>query len=223
MRSKEYIIGGIDTDCGKTYVTGVLARSLLKNGKKLITAKLVQTGCKGISEDIAEHRRLMGIKLLPEDVSGLTCPYVFSYPASPHLAAEIDKNEIDLKVLRKSAIKLLENYDLLLTEAAGGLMVPIRENYLTIEYISENQLPLILVTSSKLGSINHTLLNLETCKRYGIDLQLVIYNELPGCDETIAKSTFDFLKKYMIEKFPKTQLIGVDELAENKMGIFNRI
>ncbi len=220
MKSKEYIIGGIDTDCGKTYVTGILADNLLKKGKNLITSKLVQTGCKGIPEDIIEHRRLMGIELLPEDSSGLTCPHVFSYPASPHLAAEIDNKIIDLNVIRESAKQLLKNYDLLLTEAAGGLMVPITKNYLTVNYIADNQLPLILVTSSKLGSINHTLLSLEICRSYNIDLQLVIYNKLPGGDETIANSTFDFLKKYIKEKFPETQLLHINELTENKVVKF---
>ncbi|NJO89583.1 MAG: ATP-dependent dethiobiotin synthetase BioD [Chloroflexia bacterium] len=214
--SKEYIIGGIDTDCGKTYVTGILAGNLLKKEKKLITSKLVQTGCKGISDDIIEHRRLMGIELLSEDNSGLTCPYVFSYPASPHLAAEIDNKTIDLNVIRDSAKQLLKNYDLVLSEAAGGLMVPITKKYLTVDYIVDNQLPLILVTSSKLGSINHTLLSLEMCKTYNIDLKLVIYNKLPGSDETIANSTFDFLKTYISERFSEVQLLHIDELTKNQ-------
>ena len=176
MKSKEYIIGGIDTDCGKTYATGVLAKKLQEAGHSLITSKLIQTGSTGISEDIIEHRRLMGMELTNEDLSGQTCPYVLSYPASPHLAAKIDDKEIDLEVLRKSAKTLLKQYEIVLCEAAGGLMVPITNNYCTANYIKDNELTLILVASSKLGSINHTLLSLELCLKNQRQLQQLMLN-----------------------------------------------
>ncbi|OQY04144.1 MAG: dethiobiotin synthase, partial [Bacteroidetes bacterium 4572_117] len=156
MKAIEYFISGIDTDCGKTYITGLLAYHLKQAKVKVISSKLVQTGCQGISEDILEHRRIMESRILPEDKSGLTCPYVFSYPASPHLSAKIDDSIVNLNTIRKSANKLLINNDIVLTEGAGGLMVPIIDNYLTINYIKDNGLPLILVGSSKLGSINHS-------------------------------------------------------------------
>ena len=52
----------------------------------------------------------------------------------------------------------------MLVEGAGGLMVPLTEDFLTIDYIVEKQYPLIFVTSGKLGSINHTLLSFEAIK-----------------------------------------------------------
>ena len=62
--SKAYFISGIDTDAGKTYVTGHIARHLMKEGKRVITQKFIQTGNAGMSEDIEVHRRIMGIRLL---------------------------------------------------------------------------------------------------------------------------------------------------------------
>lgn len=88
-------VSGIDTDIGKSVATGLMARSLSLLGYSVITQKLVQTGCRGVAEDILRHRQLMGVDLLPEDQSGLTCPYVFSKPCSPHLAAELEGTVID--------------------------------------------------------------------------------------------------------------------------------
>ena len=163
-----YFISGIDTDAGKSIVTGVIARTLLQKGVHVITQKFIQTGCVGISEDILKHREIMGIPPQEVDRDGTTCPYVMTYPSSPHLAAEIDRVEIDVERIHRSTEKLAAAYDVVLLEGAGGLYVPVSRQYLTIDYIQEYKHPLILVSSSKLGSINHTLMSLELCRLRGI-------------------------------------------------------
>lgn len=202
-----YFISGIDTDCGKTYITGRLAKQLKASGKNVITHKLIQTGCRGISEDILAHRKIMGVDTLPEDKNGDTCPYVLSFPASPHLACEIDKVELDFSSMSDSISKLAEKYEIVLSEGAGGLMVPLTKDYLTINFIKDKKLPLILVTSSKLGSINHTLLSLQACKQYDIDLRFVIYNQFPDHEKQIAEDSYKFLKEYMKKKFPEVAIV----------------
>ena len=71
-----FFVSGIDTGIGKTVATGVFAKKLAEKGANPITQKLIQTGCEGISEDILEHRKVMGIPLRPEDRDFTTCPYV---------------------------------------------------------------------------------------------------------------------------------------------------
>ena len=90
LASGIHFVSGIDTDAGKTVCTGWLARELMHAGRTVATMKLVQTGCGAFSPDIRVHRRIMGVHLA-EDDSLLTAPALFSYPASPHLAAEIDE------------------------------------------------------------------------------------------------------------------------------------
>jgi dethiobiotin synthetase len=202
MKGKEYFISGIDTDCGKTYITGLLGRFLKNNEVKVITSKHIQTGCRNVSEDIEEHRRIMGIHMLPEDQARITCPYIFTYPASPHFAAQLDNKKIVPEVIRENTNKLLETYDIVLTEGAGGLMVPITRDYLVMDYLRDFKLPLILVGSSKLGSINHTLMSFKVCKDAGIDIVAFIYNIFPKSDPRISESSCTILEYYLNRDFP---------------------
>ena len=78
MKKNVYFISGIDTDAGKSYATGFLARELNRKGQRTITQKFIQTGNTGHSEDIDLHRRIMGTGYLPEDNEGLTMPEIFS-------------------------------------------------------------------------------------------------------------------------------------------------
>ena len=220
---KEIFISGIDTDCGKTFITAHLAFHLHKNDIPVITTKLAQTGSKGISDDIIKHRGIMEIGLFDEDKSKLTCPNIFSYPASPHLASKLDNIELNLNVFRKNTEKLLDEYRIVLSEGAGGLMVPLTPNYLTIDYIKEFNLPLILASSSKLGSINHTLMSIFTCLKYDIDLVAVVYNRLPEFDEVIANDSYSIIENYLAEHYKNCQLIDSRILDKTNKNAFDDI
>lgn len=193
---KVHFISGIDTNIGKTYMTAALAKKLESLGKSVITQKMIQTGCNGIAEDILKHRELMSEELKEDDKNLTTSPIVLSYPASPHLASKIDGVELDLSIIDKSTAILEQKYDIVLQEGAGGLMVPLTaDGFLTIDYLAERKLPVILVTSGRLGSINHTLLSLYACRGYGLDVELIIYNNYPQIDPIIESDTL----KYLIE------------------------
>ncbi len=199
---KVLFISGIDTNIGKTYATAALLVSMQQQRAthRVISQKMIQTGCHNISEDIEMHRQLQGIELLPEDLDGTTSPIVLSYPASPHLAAKIDNVTIETQQILDATDRLAKNFDTILLEGAGGLMVPISENnsplggYLTIDYIEENHYPVVLVTSGRLGSLNHTLLSIDSCKRRNIEVALIIYNQYPSSDEIIEKSSMEYLQ-----------------------------
>ncbi len=197
-----YFITGIDTNIGKTVATGFLANKFKSQGKSVITQKLIQTGCVGISEDIIEHRKAMGIELQDVDKDGTTCNYVLKFPSSPHLACNMENIELDLNSIAQNTKKLQALYDIVLLESAGGIMVPLKENYLSLDYVIDNKLPTILVTSSRLGSINHTLLNLELFKLKNIEVAGVVYNKFPKEDSLIENSTQEYLQNYLKQNFP---------------------
>ena len=100
-----------------------------------------------------------------------------------------------------------------LLEGAGGLMVPLTDELLTIDYIAQKGYPLLFVTSGKLGSINHTLLSLEAIKNRGIKLDTVLYNLYPTVeDRTIQEDTQLFIQRYLKKDFPETKFCMVPEL-----------
>lgn len=218
MKGKVLFISGIDTNIGKTFATGILARALAEKGKKVITQKMIQTGCTDTSEDIEMHRQLQGIPFTDEDKIGLTCPYIFTYPCSPHMAAARDGRTIDVATIAEATRKLQEKYEYVLLEGAGGLMVPNDFNTLAIDYVKEQNYPVVLVTSGKLGSINHTLLSLFACKQYGIEVKALVYNLYPQTDKLIEDNTMEYLTQYLAAEFPGTAFITLPEYKEELTG-----
>lgn len=182
----------------------------------MITQKFIQTGCTGLSEDILKHREIMGIAPLEADLDGTTCPYVMTYPASPHLAAEIDGVTVDTDRIYRATCKLEREFDVVLLEGAGGLYVPVNRRYLTVDYVQERKYPLILVTSSKLGSINHTLMSLELCRMRGIEVACVVYNDFPNGSEQIKNDSITFIRSYLEEHFPSCRLLEMPVVAEGE-------
>ena len=213
MSGQIYFVSGIDTCIGKTYTTGYLAKLWFEQGQNVITQKLIQTGNDDISEDIEMHREIMGRGWFAEDESKLTMPEIFSYPASPHLATQIDGRDIDFEKIENATQQLADKFDVVLLEGAGGLMVPLTTELLTIDYLVEKKYPIILVSSGRLGSINHTLLSLEAIQQRGLNLFAVAYNlKDESQDPKISQDTAGYLKQQLKLHFPDTQWIDIPVL-----------
>ena len=220
-------VSGIDTDIGKTYATGMIARAMRQQGVNVMTQKLVQTGVSinpdngdmNIADDIITHRQLMAIALQPCDLDFTTCAYRYEKPASPHLATQLSGETLDPNMITNATKRLQSEYDLVLLEGAGGLLVPITEDLLTLDYIAAQGYPIILVTSGRLGSINHTLLSLEAIKARGLSVHSVVYNHIHDdadhTDTEIAHSTIDFLQKYLANHYPKAYWLQIPYLKDN--------
>lgn len=207
----DYFVMGIDTEIGKTFATGLIARYFLKNRQSPVTLKIVQTGCEEISEDIVEHRELMGVELYPEDKNSLTCPYLFKLPASPHLSARLENKKIDPAKITDSYKKLQKKYSPILLEAAGGLMVPLYEDFTILDYAKELKLPIILISSARLGSINHTLLSLKALIAEGLKVQGIVYNHFPKSDPFITEDSIKTLKLF----YPEIPIVELPLFEKN--------
>ncbi|WP_198332498.1 dethiobiotin synthase [Psychrobacter aquimaris] len=230
------LVSGIDTDIGKTYATGMIAKALMQKGIKVITQKLVQTGVAinpdngdmNIADDIIIHRQLMNLPLQPCDLDFTTCPYRYEKPASPHLSAALAEDTLNPNLITDATKALQADYEVVLLEGAGGLMVPITEQLLTLDYIADKGYPVILVTSGRLGSINHTLLSLQAIKARGLSVHSVIYNHIhddsDNTDAEIAASTIEFLQHYLKQHYQNTywlQLPIQDDLYQVAMSLPN--
>lgn len=210
---KVFCITGIDTDIGKTVVTGLIGRYLVGLGMRVISQKIVQTGCTGMSEDIVRHRQIMGSAILDEDRQGLTCPYVFSTPCSPHLAARLAGRKIEPEVIGQATDKLRSTYDVVLLEGAGGLLVPLNEDSTLLDYLELKGYPLILVSTPRLGSINHTLLALEVVRTRGMDLCGIVYNRFQETDRRIAEDSAEVFSRYLKKYDFPDRVIPIDRYS----------
>ena len=200
---KTFYVTGIDTEIGKTIVTGKIAAYLNRIGTKTTTMKPIQTGCTGIAEDILTHRAIMGIKPDKYDNDHRTNPVVFRFPASPHLAAELEDRTIDLELIDRSLKTLQENFDCVLVEGAGGIYVPITRDYTSLDLVKKNDFPVIIVSSPRLGSINHTMLTIEILKNSGVKIAGLVYNMFPPEKEEITKDSLGVIKHF-------SQKLGLD-------------
>ena len=143
-----FIVTGTDTGIGKTVFSSALAGALGAHYWKPVQSGLEE------DSDSETVRRLSGLpahKILPE-------AYRLQAPLSPHRAAELEDIEI-----RRDAFEM-PNADPLVIEGAGGLMVPLRRDWLIIDLFADLQLPVILCARTALGTINHSLLSIEALR-----------------------------------------------------------
>ncbi|MBN2040644.1 MAG: ATP-dependent dethiobiotin synthetase BioD [Spirochaetes bacterium] len=220
-------ITGIDTNSGKTTATGLMARYLKKQNKSVITQKIVQTGCENVSDDILTHRKIMETELTDEDKNGTTCPFVFKYPSSPKLAAKLEIKSIDIEKIQKSTDELAQDYDNVLIEGIGGVYVPLKDDLMVLDYMEMNNYPVVLVTSAKLGSINHTILTLDAIAKRDLALYGVIYNKYPEQDKVIIDDTKDEIVKYLSSQWFNASIVDIPVFDMNSIpdidfsGIFS--
>ncbi|HEY3415445.1 MAG TPA: dethiobiotin synthase [Armatimonadota bacterium] len=168
-------ITGTDTGVGKTLVCGCLAGFLQAHGRRVITQKWVQTGCPETAEDLLLHRRLGELEEIAELQDALN-PYCFAFPASPHLAAAREGASIDPQVIANAYRQLESRFDLVLVEGAGGLLVPLTGDTLTIDLVAQLGLTALVVVRNGLGCINHALLTIEALRSRRIPLAGLVFN-----------------------------------------------
>ncbi|HAV43142.1 TPA: dethiobiotin synthase [bacterium] len=201
-------ITGTDTDIGKTLVTGLLGWWLDQRGLRVITQKWVETGNGG---DIDLHLQIM--KRPKEEFEryiDLMLPYSFSLPSSPHLAAEVEGRTIDPERIKEKFESLSQEFEYLLVEGAGGLLVPINRESFLIDVAQEVGLSILVVAGNRLGAINHTLLTLEVLKQRGMKVVGVVFN-------TYSKDQNRLITKdnpRVIERFYQDTVLGVLEFGE---------
>ncbi|MDN3582597.1 dethiobiotin synthase [Mucilaginibacter flavus] len=162
MPAKQPIfITGIGTGVGKTIVSAIVTEKL-----KADYWKPIQSG------DLDDSDTLKVQSLVSNDVTVFHPEsYRLTQPFSPHKSAAIDKVTIELQ-----NIVLPKTDNQLVIEGAGGLMVPLNDNFLIIDLIKQLNAKVILVSKNYLGSINHTLLSVHALKKYNIEVMGIVFN-----------------------------------------------
>ena len=194
-------ITGTDTGIGKTLISGLFAKYILEKGESVITQKWIQTGSSDMPLDIKTHLKIMGknkdyIKGHLNDV----CPYVFKFSASPHLASKIEGRLISEEKIIKSFKRLSSEFDWVIVEGTGGVLVPFSSKSLIIDLAVKLDLEVLLVAGNKLGSINHTLLSIEALKKRKLNILGIVFNNMPGGNKVILEDNCKIIKELSGEK-----------------------
>ena len=206
---RTYFISGTDTNVGKTIVSAVLATKLEAHYFKPIQCGLNKMNLKDSEV----------VKSLSNKAKILNELYFLKKPLSPFVAAKQEKKKIDVnKILQ--FVKNLKTKKLVI-EGAGGLNVPINSNYLMSDLCQKLNTPLILVSRTKLGTINHTLMSLEVIKKKKIKLLGIIFF---GKKELETSDTIKFFGKKILKKNIKIlgRLPIAKELSQNTIQAFTK-
>ncbi len=167
MTAGKIVVAGTDTDVGKTVLCAALVRAL-----QGFYWKPVQAGLDGETDRDAVLR-LSGAdpkRIVPE-------MYRLATAASPHLAAERDGVVIDAERLVPPACD-----GPLIIEPAGGLAVPLNRGFLQIDLLERWKFPVILVASTRLGTINHSLLSIEALRQRRVPILGIAFNGEENAD-----------------------------------------
>jgi dethiobiotin synthetase len=175
---KGIFIVGTDTEIGKTVITGLLAAVLKKQGievgvMKPVASGGVQTAYGLISEDAIF---LKEAAQATDDLRRIN-PYCLKNPMAPGMAARIEKVDVKFSAIAENYKYFTDKYEIVLVEGAGGLIVPLTQDFLTnIDEIRMLNIPVIIVARATLGTINHVCLTAQVLRQEGIDALGIILN-----------------------------------------------
>ncbi len=176
-------ITATDTGVGKTVCTQVLGVLLKNRGLRIGVIKPVQCG----GRDAAYLKKVLHLKESPEEIN----PFRADEPLSPHLAFQRQKIRFDRQRVLSLYQEIQRRCDYVLVEGAGGLMVPITENYLMIDLVRDLGLDVVVVARPDLGTINHTLLTVCQAQGQGIGVRGILFNQAkkPGRGDHLSEQT----------------------------------
>jgi dethiobiotin synthetase len=204
--AKGFFVTGTGTEVGKTVVAAVLAHDLRRQGTSVAVFKPAVTGLDEPGEtDHALLRRAAESEQSDDEIA----PYRYGTPASPHLAAAQAGEEIDPERLRDAAHTAASGAERLVCEGVGGLLVPLTPTYLVRDLATDLGLPLVIVASPGLGTINHTLLTIEAARAAQLTIAAVAFTpwpEQPSAIESSNRETIEALCKVTVEVLPQLDL-----------------
>jgi dethiobiotin synthetase len=178
-------VTGTGTEVGKTVVAAAIARTLADQGRSVAVFKPTVTGLEEEGETDHELlRRAAGSAQSDAEIA----PYRYVPPASPHLAAALAGERIEPEVLRQAARAAGEGAEALVCEGVGGFLVPLAPDYLVRDLAVDLGLPLVVAASPGLGTINHTLLTLESAREAGLEVRAVVLTPWPAEPTAIEAS-----------------------------------
>ncbi len=215
--AKGIFITGTDTGVGKTWLTGGLAYLLRKKGFNLGVWKPVQCGdeWEQPTADSNELKRRADV----DDPENKIAPCSYKAPLAPIIASRLEDKIVHVNELIERGKPILNKYDIVLVEGAGGLAVPINESQMMIDLAVKLNYPLIIVSRPGLGTINHSLLTIEYARKYKLPILGIFFNNyqtsLPGkfssiediCKHSDSENS-EISNAFVVNQFSKITILG---------------
>lgn len=175
------MVVGTDTDVGKTYITAAIARQLVSEG---IRTGAYKPACSGsVLDPETGARKWADIEQLSEAIQTAVpleriCPQRFHAPLAPPVAAASQDQQVDERLLLEGAQWWQDQAEFLLVEGVGGVLCPLSETMLIVDFAAQLRLPLLIVARAGLGTINHSLLTIEALQHRGLTIAGLILNDV---------------------------------------------
>ncbi len=222
---KPLFVTATDTDIGKTYVCAGLAYALKKSGIDVGIMKPFACGVKQKIGFSSNDLTILTNAAMVDDTEDVINPFFFPIPASPYTAAKNLGVKIDVEHVMECFRKLDEIHDIVLVEGIGGIMTPILKDYAIIDLIKDLMANTIIVTSSKIGTVNHTVLTCNMCKNMNIPIKGLIINNfdstgypIPELERDLSALT-DLPVLCSLPHMKKFNLSNYSALIQEKMDI----
>ena len=204
--AKGFFITGTDTGVGKTVVTAAIIKAIGLLGLRACGMKPIETGCIKEGDVLVplDGMFLKTIARMEENVKHIS-PYCFESPLAPMAASEVEGVSIDFEKIKRAYTDLKKNYDAVVVEGIGGLLVPIRRDYFVLDLARDFGLPMVVVSRPGLGTLNHTLLTVHYAIKEGLDVAGIIINYSQPPEGTLAENT----NPEVIKQISPAPLIGI--------------
>ena len=187
-------VTGTGTGVGKTVLSAALLAAMSAAGAPVRAHKPVVTGLDEPSETgwPPDHELLAGVAdMTPEEVS----PLRYGPAVSPHLAAALAGATIDPADLLARAREAASGESNLIVEGVGGLLVPLADEFTVSDLAVALGLPVVIAASPGLGTINHTLLSIESAHAAGLDVRAVVLTPWPEAPAELERSNRETISR----------------------------
>ncbi|MDQ3873403.1 MAG: dethiobiotin synthase [Thermoproteota archaeon] len=190
-------VTGTSTGVGKTLVAAGLACALKKRQIDVGVMKPFATSNRVFSRKYrSQDTAILARASQVNDPDSELNPFFYSIAASPMVASEL-KNEapIDIERALQSLHSLGRKHDFIIAEGIGGIMVPLTENESVAAFAKRAKLPLLLVATFRLGTINHTLLTILACKQFGLNVSGIVLNKASKRPDAVEQKTAEVIER----------------------------
>jgi dethiobiotin synthetase len=218
---KGFFITGTDTGVGKTVVAGGLAAMLKSQGLDVGVMKPVATGGKEMDGRIVSEDALFLMKMIDcQDQYDLVNPICLAPALAPTVAARLSNRVIGMEAVWSSFEMLRARHEFMIVEGIGGLLVPLSDDFYVADMAKRMSLPIIIVSRSSLGAINHTLLTISCALNKGLKTEGIIINNPSEARADEAEKT----NPSEIENCTDVPILGIvpydREISVNITGLF---